>query len=706
MDSTERIPADIVRALRGRPVASWDARDEAEPAFELSLGKARLDGSLRRMGLVAAGGQGEIHLARDEALRRHVALKVLSAGSTASARQQQRFATEAQLTAQLEHPNIVPVYARTTDADGEPGYAMKLVQGRTLGDVIDALGPVPRRDDLPRLLEVLLKVCDAVAYAHARGVVHRDLKPDNIMVGEHGEVYVMDWGLASVRDQTSALDITTQDEPTLPGTALGTPTYMAPEQAGGAENVTGAADQYALGLILYEILCRRPPRSSEGSVMDRMVRASHGARRPIRAEKGGRRAQPPRELVAVVEKATQLHPARRYASVSALADDLRCFLDDRPVAAAPDGLVHGAMRWLSRHRGLTLAGLVVATLLGITAASALAVAGSSGLAVYQWTAEAQQARWRSLTARVAHRADDLDHAMARIVGQLEAIDAAAAALLVHADAPAEQVFTPTDFAAAAHRPADTDWSDLYDRPLSTRWPASLVAPTGQRTQAAVDLQRLAPLRHVMRRAHIVLRQELEELTEAEAEAAWRTRDGPIRWTLVGTEAGAYLDLPGAAWDPAGYDPRQRPWYTTGRTTDGASWGLPYPEASTGGLLLPCVAGIRADDGRLLGVAAIDVAFSYLVDRYLGVDHEAVTEVLLVSEDGRVMVRSSALGEGGRPTQLGDAYATPPYPHAEAVQASRDGIVDLPDGRTRLILRRLRTTGWWYVVEVDRRRVGG
>ena len=396
------------------------------------------------------------------------------------------------------------------------------------------------------------------------------------------------------------------------------------------------------------------------------------------------------------------------ASVEEMAADVRRYLDDQPVHAAPDGLLHGAMRWLSSHRELTLFALALACLIVVSGGAAVAVAGSSGLAVYQWTAEAQATEWRKLTTRVEDRADDLDYAMGRIAGQLEAIDAAAGTLLRHGSpAPQAEVFRPADFEVPSRRPVDTAHSDQYDRLLSTRWPASLVAPSADRAEAEEQLRRLVPIRHTLRRAHMVLRMELEDLSEAEAEAAWRERDGPIRWTFLGTQEGAYLDLPGAAWDPGAFDPRQRPWYTSGRRNDGATWGRPYPEASTGGLLLPCTAAIRSPTtDRLLGVVAIDVAFSYLIDRYLGVDDPAVTEVFLVDGGGRVMARSSAVGEGGRPTHLGQSHETPPYDHAHQLLATPEGIIDLPDGRTRLVHRRLRSTGWWYVAEVDRTLVGG
>jgi len=688
-----------VKALRRAPVATWDERlDEPEPTEAiLRPDEASPEGRLFKLGPLGAGGMGEVVLARDGALRRHVALKILRDAIDRPRRMRQRFATEAQITAQLEHPHIVPVYAQAVDGAGDPCYAMKLIEGQTLREVIDGLPAVSDRSTLGPVLDVFLKVCDAVSYAHGRGVVHRDLKPDNIMVGDHGEVYVLDWGLAAVRGDQEPVQLDPGRDRTLPGTALGTATYMAPEQAGGSDKVGPAADQFSLGALLYEIACRRPPRSTEGSMMEQLTRAAAGHRLPIR---GPGRQRLSRELIGIIERATARTPQRRYASVDALAADVRRFLRDEPVHAAPEGVVRSVARWVSRHRQLataTLGALLVAVAVGT---AGLALALSSGAILYRWTVEAEAARWRALSGQIDQRAADLDHAMALITGHLQAIDAAATALLQHAEPqPGSRVYAPSDYTDPKRRPVDTAWSDLYQRPLSTRWPASLAAPRSDADRVGDQLRTLAPIRHAMRDAHLLSRQVLDQLAPAEAEAAWRERDGPIRWTLLGTQEGAYLDLPGAAWTPGDFDPRRRPWYTVGRSSDGATWGLPYPEASTGGLLLPCVAAMRTSAGRLLGVAAIDVAFSYLIARHLHIDDPAVHRVLLVDSAGREMVSSDTVGPDGRPTSLGAVWPTPPYPHAHHLSAG-GGEVTLPDGATLVMHRPLRTAGWWYVVEID------
>ncbi len=216
------------------------------------------------LGLLGEGGMGEVRRVRDPALGRAVALKILRRALNDGARA--RFLEEARVNAQLQHPSIVPVHELGTLPDGRPWFTMREVQGRTLAELI-AAGTERRR-----LLDALLRACEAVAYAHARGVVHRDLKPSNVMVGDFGEVFVLDWGIAKVLGGVEA-PATLRDEGgeqgwTRHGSVMGTPVYMAPEQAEGApERIGPTTDVWGLGAVLYEILAGRPPLQGDAFLL-------------------------------------------------------------------------------------------------------------------------------------------------------------------------------------------------------------------------------------------------------------------------------------------------------------------------------------------------------------------------------------------------------------------------------------------------------
>ncbi|MBS2015898.1 MAG: cyclic nucleotide-binding domain-containing protein [Deltaproteobacteria bacterium] len=281
----------------------------------------------------AAGGMGSIDIAVDRALDRRVALKSLHSHLRASEATTRMFLREARLTALLDHPNIVPVYDIGERSDDHLYFAMKLVEGRTLSEVIAALPPVLDTAILFTLLDVVIKVCDALAFAHSRGVLHCDIKPANVMVGEYGEVYVMDWGIArlmaSELSPSSAPTRAPADAAGALGSAtdnsvIGTPCYMSPEQArGDRAKLDPRSDVFLLGSLLYEILTRRPPYDTSDRAKVIELAASGVFPSPRTLVKD--RTLPP-ELERIVLRAMAKEPVDRYPSVAALREDLSRFM--------------------------------------------------------------------------------------------------------------------------------------------------------------------------------------------------------------------------------------------------------------------------------------------------------------------------------------------------------------------------------------------
>ena len=331
---------------------------------------------------IGSGGMGVVFEVWDAELRRNLAMKVLrgrhldeSAPGTTSVAYS-RFLEEAQVTAQLDHPGVVPIHELGIDRDGRAYFTMREVKGRTLLEVFDLVGSGDEVWTRTRTLGVLVQVCDTLAFAHSRGVVHRDLKPSNVMVGGFGEVYVMDWGLAKVLgppgqsarprrlDEAwleglsttradAALDTPGSPLATLEGAVLGTPGYMAPEQAAGrVEDVGVAGDVYSVGAILYHLLTGVVPyEDAAGSVPDFVERVRSAPPRPIHRRDGN----VPPELVAICDKAMARSPADRYEDMDSFAADLRGFLENRVVAAHRTGPIVELRKWITRNRALALA---------------------------------------------------------------------------------------------------------------------------------------------------------------------------------------------------------------------------------------------------------------------------------------------------------------------------------------------------------------
>lgn len=329
---------------------------------EPQLGLVRLPGRYGVIGEIARGGMGVVLEARDRALRRDIALKVLLDGGSEEARA--RFIEEAQVQGQLEHPNICPVHELAEDLDGQPYFTMKRVRGEPLSARLRRIKQGLEPHDLNALLGVFVKACDAVAFAHSRGVLHRDLKPANIMTGEFGEVQVMDWGIAKVGGEASAAagpdssrstPVVSSDARedggalTRVGSAMGTPHYMPPEQFLAAEAVDQRGDIYALGAILYEILTLTTP--VDGDNLGSIVRKVQlGQIEPPSQRTAGRAI--PRDLELATMKALALRREERHPSVLALRDDVQAFLDGRTMSSVRYSPAERLLKWSRRNRAL------------------------------------------------------------------------------------------------------------------------------------------------------------------------------------------------------------------------------------------------------------------------------------------------------------------------------------------------------------------
>ncbi|MCA8950022.1 MAG: serine/threonine protein kinase [Planctomycetes bacterium] len=308
---------------------------------------------------LARGGMGTIYRVFDPALKRTIAKKVLGItrkGSTSIGALMGRFLGEAQVTAQLDHPGIVPVHELGIDADGRVYFTMSLVRGRNLHEIIELVRQGRDGWTRTRALGVLQRVCEAVAFAHSKGVIHRDLKPANIMVGPFGQTYVLDWGLARVgttaTDPSEAASVDWIDDAphlTREGDVMGTPAYMAPEQARGEIDAVGPrSDVYAIGAMLYHLLGGRIPYADAGTTTwQAMLDATlSGPPTPLREIV----RDVPEELVAIQERAMARDPGDRYASAQDLGEDLRAFLEMRVVRAHRTGAFAELRKWVRRNR--------------------------------------------------------------------------------------------------------------------------------------------------------------------------------------------------------------------------------------------------------------------------------------------------------------------------------------------------------------------
>jgi eukaryotic-like serine/threonine-protein kinase len=684
--------------------------------------------------VLGRGGMGTVYRARQVELDRAVAFKQLSDDDDDPERRE-RFLREARITAQLDHPHIVPVHVLEVSADGRTiGYAMKLVEGKTLRALLretaklyDAHQPIDQAHALPTRLEHFLKICDAIAFAHDRGILHRDIKPPNIMIGRFNEVYVMDWGVArpmgsaqhsagaSAPQPAAGEPEPTQiggPELTQVGQVVGSPTYMSPEQAQGDNRQLDArSDQYALGLILFEVVSLRRALLGESSD-EVLARARRGERNALVHH--APRETIPLELRAIIDKATAFAPADRYPSVAALAEDVRRYLRGEAVLARPDRPLQKLGRLMSRHRRATLlAFLAVLAVAAVTVSWTLYRKKAGELA-----ARVRGERITALFIEVSAQAHRIDAQFQRMQQALEGLRSAAEWALTGPEPPAEPgpLFFAADFADPTRRPPDFTTATAYRWPVSVAEPVVGLSPGTSREAVAPKLRRLAPLRRHLRRMFLeAATGGHQPVSPGEERELMLQRRGPIDYAYVCLPEGVFFMLPGMDSLPAGYDVRTAGFYQISDHQHGPRWGSPYVDSTTDergdDLVLPCTQGLWSSSGEFLGVAGVEITVTKMVETALLLPGRATLRTSLVDGEGKKVIDSGDAGKRFPASGKDEALVLHDFDRPEivaAVRAGGAGVRELRTGKRQLLVlyAPLDVLGWYYVVEMDAAVVAG
>lgn len=402
---------------------------EPERSKQQDVGALVLQQAYRKLRFHAKGGLGEIYVADDEELQRDVVLKFIRPKHRDRRDCREQFQLEAEVTARLDHPGVVPVYGFGRTPDGRLCYAMRFIQGEILEERIAkvhnneelsqgrsrksrSLFGASRSVEFRNLLNRLVTVCQTIAYAHNRGILHRDLKPENIMLGKYGDTLVVDWGLAMPIDRDESARAS-GEQTLMPssgsgtsssgssGGPVGTPAYMPPEQASGVPNLTPACDIFSLGATLYKLLVGQAPYTGD-SARDTLTRARYGSFTPPREVN----SDVPVGLDAICCKAMATDPAERYFTASEMAEDIERWLADEPIQARAETRLESCGRWIRRHREWTMA--IVLMLAAVSTIGSIAAVSQGRLADSEHDARiaAQDAHVESLqlTAQFVARA--------------------------------------------------------------------------------------------------------------------------------------------------------------------------------------------------------------------------------------------------------------------------------------------------------------
>ena len=655
--------------------------------------------------LLGEGAMGEVFLARDVSLQRNVALKRIKGAIDEEA--QSLFVKEALITAQLEHPSIVPIYSALQSVDQDIAYTMKLIRGKELSDIIEEgkeqFNQEKKEQVLPlnERLEIFLKICDAISYAHAREVIHRDLKPENIMLGPFGEVYVMDWGIAHHLEM-----------PLVEGDVLGTMGYMAPEQAcGESEKISQKSDQYSLGLILQELVTFRkgiPPGLPE----DVFRRARRGQTAPVIHFSPKIPIRP--ELIAIIEKSTATEQFDRYDSVDELAEDIRRFLREDPVSAWPDPPTAKLKRWLYHHQ--TLAISIMAALIIIALVSNLYhvhVQQQQEQVRLKQEAEQKEAQRQkeeqmraqneqykrmllSLNSEVVKQSERIDREFLTYLSSLHALTKAGESAL-RTPANEHAVYLDSDFLNSERAPKDmmiaSSYSSIEKMQLSFSHPVFTLAPSVESDTVQMQLNQLYGLRHLFQ--DIIVRAKDPELlrkSRKEQRDEVFENGSPIIWTFVATEEGVHCAFPGKGGYPDDYDPRKRPWYELAKGHMGSQCGQPYQDKMGQGLLIPCSQSLYDIEGNRLGVAGIEFSIQF-VQTLLELPSFQTEAILLVDETGKVLLQSDKNSPYKEQSLFPIARVV-----SDIQQGKSNTIIEWSaKGEEMIMYQEIDSLGWYYVV---------
>ncbi len=671
------------------------------------------------LSIAGKGGMGTVHVARDTELLRRVALKQLNPEVGNAAALKQRFLREVQITAQLDHPHIVPVYALELAPGGTPAYTMKLVEGRTfhalLNETRDAYDNEQKPDEAHSLsarIEHFLKVCDAIAYAHDKGVIHRDLKPANLMLGRHNEVYVMDWGLCRLlrhadepAAETSRInaspDVSGSASETQLGDVIGTPKYMSPEQAQGRNrDLDARSDQFALGLILYELVTLQSPYDGR-TAYDVLINAAAGKRRSVTAIYPGQRI--PRELRAIIEHSTATSPDQRYANVADMAADLRRYLRGAAVHAKPDTLWQRMQRTIVRHRQGALIGLL--TIIALSASSV-------GWLVWQNQRELEAAHQRehrilALRNALSHQAGAVQTRFLQLEGAVENLASSTEQILDYGIPGDARFYLLRDFHDVRNAPPDLIPSTIIDGKISLRFPVWTLPRGMNEKDALPTIRKLVALqsfrREIYRRSATLL-----ESTDTDMYGAYSnqpdTEKNPIIAVVLGLNNGIGSRYPG--WDGLSedYDPRQRPWYQLAQGKFGPQWGTPYLSTISHRSELPLSVPLYNRDQHFVGVLSALLLPDLLVHALLNLkDIPSVRGMYLLDADGHVLAATDKSLLGTEPLPDQDSLQQFPLPELlKQIKRGETGILETKAlGQSDIIaFDNVEPLGWSLVVVAD------
>ena len=673
-----------------------------------------IEDSFNILGKIGEGGQGTISSAADRSLGRIVALKSLHKELSENPSTRAHFISEAKITAQLDYPGIVPIYSLNTDENNGLHLAMKFINGETLAEYLerirkqyssDGINKFDENHSIRKRIDIFLRSCDAVSYAHSRNVMHCDLKPENIMLGQYNDSYIMDWGIARLIHDPD-YDPLTWKKPT---SISGTPRYLAPEILEGIY-ADERADIYALGLILFECVflkCAYNGKSTKEVIAkiknNQMETFKHAFHFNVN-----------KDLCAIIRKAVAPDRDSRYQSAAELADDIRAYLANEETIARPDNMFTKMFRFAQHHIKTLLICTVLALLLG---------GASVTYSIYRRNQEQYNISQREIAISEAYSkalyvASMIELQFNHVSNVLKTISAYISFLLEHTPRNQQTVkkyFFVPDEENLPEYAQDIRFS-LACNKLITLDRISFQHPSKKHdADMQVMMEKLQLLQPMLKKELLhgdMFQQKTEAKTfnEKIAEANFIQNGAPVLWFYCGFKNGLYFNLPGFLEHPQNYDPRKRPWYLGAINLtpyDNVYWGTPYIDALSKRMTISASVPIFRN-GKSCGVLAIDNMLLYL-SRFMkshGNTDIFLMEKVIADENGKILLSTrenyTILDE-----QNSNLYDSSKFFEAKEVfpliRIRKNGTLTIRTENKRNIIfvfYKINTHNWYYVEKID------
>ena len=658
----------------------------------------------------AEGGQGIIREGIDVNLRRLVAIKTLKAQPDDQFTRGQ-FIQEARVTAQLSHPAIIPIYSLNTDADNGLHLVMKLADGKTLKSYLEQLdheyatsgiGRFDERKSLMYRLEIILRVCDALDYAHNRNIMHCDLKPENILIGEFRETYIMDWGIAH-QIMEPGYDPATWVKP---NTISGTPRFLSPEAILG-EHTDQRADIYALGLILFEVTTLKEAYMARTSA--EVVNMIREGRIAETTHKYGAKIDP--DLKAIIAKATAYDREKRYQTVRELASDLRLFMGGEETSANPRRFFGKLTSFAVHHKRTTLVFAVSCILLLLF---------SIGLTCYRRISEINSVRNynHELGESLIRSSTCADYIETNITRNAQFLSAVTSEYIFLSEADTRKTEIPDSMVPVSVMRSNSatplpsfQYSPIYHRKIDFSHFAYKTAHGDDLSDE--EKHRLHVLSHLRKTIMNVfsdrLPPELENASPDEQETYLRLTGIPLHLLLFGFSDGQFAVFPGSGSYKPDYDPRKRTWYKNAveNGDGGFVWTKPYPgNTLEAGYLLSCGVQMLDTSGRFLGVAGFDLSLKIIIRdlKAHGNTGNNVIEKTLLRNDGLILLSTGARFENAMETNKEDTltiHFDDPDLFRQFTELKYGTITREENGRSYLYcVNYLPSQDWYYFEKID------